>query len=117
MRGKFLGVAAIDFSLSRLADKMLQPTGRLSRFVLSKILVNKEGEVVFDTNGSAEGKLRLPDEFLFRRMFRQKYGSLVWESDGKMVLYAFAQIPSLDILYVECFDFENLVKYIRASTI
>lgn len=117
MRGKFLGVAAIDFSLSRLAEKMLQPNGRLSRFVLSKILVNSEGDVVFDTNDSAKEKLRFPDDFLFRRMFRQKYGSLVWESDGKKVLYAFAQIPSLDILYVECLDFENLVEYIRASTI
>ena len=117
MRGKFLGVAAIDFSLSRLAEKMLQPNGRLSRFVLSKILVNSEGDVVFDTNDSAKEKLRFPDEFLFRRMFRQKYGSLVWESDEKKVLYAFAQIPSLDILYVECLDFENLVEYIRASTI
>ncbi|MBR1951980.1 MAG: protein kinase [Lentisphaeria bacterium] len=117
MRGKFLGVAAIDFSLSRLAAKMLQQTGRLGRFTQSKILVNKEGEVVFDTNGSDKEKLRLPDEFLFRRMFRQKYGSLVWEYDGKRMLYAFARIPSLDILYVECLDFEALVEYIRASTI
>ena len=117
MRGKFIGVAAIDFSLSRLAEKMLKPTGRLSRFVQSKILVNRDGEIVFDTSDPEKEKLRLPDEFLFRRMFRQKYGSLVWESRGQKVLYAFAQIPALNILYVECLDFDGLVEYVRASTI
>ena len=117
MRNKFIGVAAVDFSLSRLADKMLQQQGRFSRFVLSKLLVNQDGEVVFDTRKSDKENFRLPDDFLFRRMFRQKYGSLVWENGGKKVLYAFAQIPSLNILYVECFDFHNLVEFVRASTI
>ena len=117
MRGKFLGVAAIDFSLERLAAEMLQQTGRISRFTLSKLLINREGEIVFNTHHTKKEQFRLPDEFLFRRMFRQKYGSLVWDSDGKRILYAFAQIPSLNILYVECLDFESLVEYIRASTI
>jgi hypothetical protein len=117
MRSKFIGVAAVDFSLGKLADMLLRPSGRLNRFTLAKLLVNQEGKCLFKMSPPSGGTLTLPDDFPGLRMFSRKYGTLVQETPRGKILYAFALIPSINTLYVECFDLELLVEHIRISSI
>ena len=117
MRNKFLGVAAVDFSLGKLADMLLRSSGRLNRFTLAKLLVNQEGKCLFTMSPRSGETWPLPDDFPSRRMFSRKYGTIIQKTPQGKFLYAFALIPSINTLYVECIDLDLLVEYIRVSSI
>ena len=117
LQDKFIGVSAVDFSLKKMAEKQFNPVGRLSRFTIRKMLINKDGEIILSLDNQQGVNCPKPDDFLCRRMFRQRYGTRVWQAEGKQILYTFAHIQPLDMLYVECLDFESLVAFVQASTI
>ena len=103
--GKYLGVAAIDFSLTKLAEKMIGPGSKCSVATVEKILIHPSGEVIFRMVPPEHRSAKpFDDAKLIDRMASMKYGTLLTEKDGREMLLAFSYLESIDVLYVEYLD-------------
>ena len=111
---KFVGVGAIDFSLTQMASELLKPESRLARFTREKMLINADGEVIFRMSppGRAVAK-PFDDAVLIRRMVRRKFGTLLTETDGRETVLAFAYLDPINVIYVESLDLAPLVEDLR----
>ena len=114
--GKPVGIAAIDFSLTQLAKKMLNPEGEYAKFIREKMLINPEGEVIFRmVPPEREGAPPFADAKTIRRMLGMKFGTLLARQGGREVLLAFTWLDSIDVLYAEVLDMAALVDRQRET--
>ena len=103
--GKFIGAAAMDFSLSKLSTELLNSSGKYSKFVCEKMLINRQGNVLLRlSNPERRTPLQFNDQKIINRMTRMRYGTLTVPGGTHEHLLAFAEIKSLGLIYVECID-------------
>jgi len=115
---KFIGVAAIDFSLTKLAGKMLGPGGRYNRFTREKLLIKPDGEVIFRMMPPERaGAVPFNDPSAIRRMCALKYGTLSVNHNGRELLAAFAYLEPIEVLYAEILEMDGVVADQRARTV
>ena len=113
---KFLGMAAIDYSLTKLAEKMLGAASKHPLAIREKMLINPDGEVIFRMVPSNRPAGRpFADPALIRRMLAMKYGTLLTWDAGREMLLAFSYLNSIDVLYVEYLELDRLIEQQRAA--
>ena len=114
--GSLVGVAAIDFSLTALAEEMFNIQGGFSEFTNEKLLINDQGEIIFRMQPPEKPGIVMPDDGkLIRRMLAMHHGSLTTNINGKEQLLVFALLPTVNLLYIELLDMERLVDYVRSG--
>ena len=106
---KFVGIAAVDFSLTMLAHQLLDPTDDSAKYVLEKMLIAPSGKVIFRMVPPERKTKPFSDDELIRRMLKKKFGTLLTKSEDGEVLLAFAYVDSINVLYVESLDMASLV--------
>jgi hypothetical protein len=114
--GKFLGVAGIDFSLTKLTRNVLATEGRYTRFTSEKMLIDSKGNILFRVvprRRTAAAPFR--DVNLIRRMVRRKSGTILTGQNGREMLLVFSSLKAVDLVYVEYLDVAVLVDYWRRS--
>ncbi|MCI5778811.1 MAG: protein kinase [Lentisphaeria bacterium] len=103
--GKFIGVAAIDFSLTKLAEQLLGPDSKCARGTVEKLLIHPSGKIIFRMiPPGRRSAAPFSDPALIQRMAAMKYGTLLTEKNGREMLLAFSYLESIDVLYVEYLD-------------
>ena len=111
---KFVGVGAIDFSLTRMAEELLKYGKHFSLAVREKMLINPDGEVLFRmVPPDAAGGKPFRDDALLRRMGRRKYGTLLTEHNGREMVLAFAYLDPINVIYAEYLDLTALKDDLR----
>jgi len=114
--GKTLGVAGIDFSLTKLTRNVLATEGRYTRFTSEKMLIDAKGNVLFRVVPPRRtAAVPFADAALIRRMIRRKSGTILTEQNGREMLLVFSSLKAVDLLYVEYLDVAVLVDYWRQS--
>ena len=112
-----IGIAAIDFSLTQLAKKMLNPEKEYAKFIHEKMLINPEGEVIFRmVPPEREGTPVFSDAKTIRRMIGMKFGTLLARHGEREVLLAFTWLESINVLYAEVLDMTALVDRLRENS-
>ena len=112
--GRCIGTAAIDFSLTKLAEKMLNPSSTYYRFTREKLLINREGKVIFRMIPPGRADIRpLRDPAIIRYMRAKKFGTLITRQGGRELLLAFSCITPIDVIYAEVLDMATLVNHER----
>ena len=106
---KYIGIAAVDFSLTMLAQQLLDPADDSAKYVLEKMLIDPSGKVIFRMVPPERNTKPFSDDELIRRMLKKKFGTLLTQKDGREVLLAFAYVDSINVLYVESLDMASLV--------
>ena len=113
---KFIGVAGIDFSLTKLGRSVLDNEGRYTRFTSERMLIGRNGNILLRTVPSRRiVAVPFTDATLIRRMVRRKSGTILTEQNGREMLLVFAYLRAVDLLYVEYLDMAVLVDYWRRS--
>ena len=111
---KFVGVGAIDFSLTQMAEELLKPADQFTRFTHEKMLISAEGEVIFRmAPPSRKGEPPFSDTALIRRMARRKFGTLLTEHNGREMVLAFAYLDPINVIYAEYLDLTAMVDELR----
>jgi hypothetical protein len=113
-----LGVAGADVSLSQLLD-ILSETGNNGRFIKNKFLVDESGNVIADSSERLSATRIDNDELEFRQFPYSKFLPQMWEGKngwlfssegGVNYLYFYLEIESLNWLYIERIDFDELLE-------
>ncbi len=114
-----IGAAGADVSLNQLISTLCE-TGNSGKFVKDKFLVDESGNIIADSSGKLVASRGDNDELEFRRfpyskllpkMWERKNGWLFSEENGVNYLYFYLEIESLQWLYIERIDFEELLEY------
>ena len=114
--GKILGVAGIDFSLTKFTRTVLATEGRYMRFTSERMLIDPQGAVLFRANPSKQTAVPpFADEELIRRMLQRKFGTILTRQGGHEMLLAFARVRAIDLLYVEYLDVPVLIRHWKQS--
>ncbi|MGE4564739.1 MAG: protein kinase [Victivallaceae bacterium] len=126
---KLYGVAAVDVSLDRVV-KVMKEFGNKEDFVLKKMLINSDGNILVDSREIYAYNTDLPDssvshrEFkpfpnrkLFSRMFARRFGAIGEEEAGRQVLYVFAPITPLNWIYVEKINLAPFITYCNRQSL
>lgn len=115
--GKFYGVSALDIGVEFIVRE-LESIGNSGEFVMEKIFVDKNGEIVLSTGNAgtvkgdmtdANGRRKTLDRNVYSRMRAMKFGHFIVDEEGRSVVYVFAQIPTVSWMYVERLDLANLM--------
>ena len=116
VHGKFIGVAAMDFSLPRLGSQLLENPSKYGKFVCEKMLIAPTGKILLRLpNPHKPNRAAFDNKDLIRRMLSMRYGTLTDQSGGHEHLLAFAAIKSLNILYVECIDLHQIAEAVNTG--
>ena len=110
---KFVGIAAVDFSLTMLANELLK--GDSTKCVIEKMLIDPAGNVIFHMDPPGREIKHFSDPALIRRMLKMRYGTILTKENGHEVLLAFAHVDSINVLYVERLDMASLVERQRKT--
>lgn len=128
-KGRADGVCAVDISLSELIET-LHSAGNSGAYVLEKAIVDDSGRIIVSTTRDfANAKLhsysssdeeptfeKLDDEELWNDLKERKFGLKVTRgSDGKMVVYSFCRIRSVNWFYLEKMSLEGVMKFFQDS--
>lgn len=112
--GKLLGVIGADMMPATLVN-MVSHSGSLGSFITNRYLISGDGKIYADSSAGnnlhkENGKAALSsfeDMMLFKKMWTLKNGR-VFANPDRSIVYFFQYIKSLNWLYVEKIDFENL---------
>lgn len=116
MQGKFIGVAAIDFSLPKLGAQLLATQRKYNNFVCEKMLIAPTGKVLLRiANPQRKNRVYFNNKKLIKQMLYMRYGTLTDRSGSHEHLLAFAEIKSLNVLYVECIDLHQITDAINKN--
>jgi hypothetical protein len=127
----FRGVAALDLSVNKLTERILQK-GNVGGYVIEKAVVNRRGEVVFSSQSKFFNRKFDPEKFhgsapfkatLFRtpgirgRILEKgkEFGTFIAGEGGKKVIYSFATLEVLDMIFVVVADYGKLVEHIERT--
>ena len=118
VHGKFIGVAAMDFSLPRLGSQLLANPSKYGKFVCEKMLISPSGKILLRLpNPQRKNRTAFDNKDLIKRMLSIRYGTLTDQSGTHEHLLAFAAIKSLNILYVECIDLHHIAEAINTGKV
>ncbi len=116
VRGQIVGVAHADISLNSLI-KMLDETGNSGSFIVNKLLIDTQGRVMADSaqdfvptrvGETVEFAKFEPAEHL-QEMWAKKNGWIFYTKDKVNYLYFYLEIKTLNMLYVELINFDELI--------
>ncbi len=117
-KNEVIGVAGADVSLSQLIA-ILHKTGNQGDYIKNKYLVDKSGRIIADSTEKLLAARTQNDQLEFRQfpysdllneMWGEKNGWRFSSERGINYLYFFLEIESLEWLYIERIDFEELLK-------
>ena len=115
---RFVGYSGIDFSLTKLAERLLGPRSKSNPGTCEKLLINSDGEVLFRM--TPEGRplmTHFNDARLLRRMGKMKYGTINTTRGDREMLLAFASLDAMGVLYAEYMDVARLLDEQRKSSL
>ncbi len=126
--GRFFGVAGMDLTFNKLAD-ILHHTGNVGYFVLDSALIDSRGQIIVssdkkkrqatysqqDSEKNAEVSMAFFATPKIRRtILEQKFGFFSdFEPDRGEVLYLYAQMKTLNWIFVQKIDFEAYRTFFR----
>ena len=134
-RGNFYGVAGMDLTFNKLAF-LLHRSGNTGHFVLDSALINANGQIVASTdfrskkgekqqNQDLSAKLEKNAELemvyfsipkIRRAILEQKFGIISDHEPGRgEVIYLFAQLKTLNWIFVQKIDLEVYRTYYRRN--
>ena len=115
---RFVGYSGIDFSLTKLAERLLGPKSKSNPGTCEKLLLNSEGEVLFRM--TPEGRpvaTHFNDARLLRRMGKMKYGTINTSWGDREMLLAFSSLDAMGVLYAEYLDVAQLLEEQRKNSL
>ena len=116
--GKFIGVAGMDFSLSKLAEQLFAPRHRYTRFTLETLLIDNAGTILYRmTPPENRWRGHVVDDETAKRILRRRHGTMIVETGGRELLMAFSYIDWIGLMYVECLDMGGLVDFQKSVTV
>lgn len=116
-RRQIIGVAAGDFSLTKLVS-MLEEIGNIGSYIKNKYLLDEEGRIIAENDLDLR-EIRDGDSLEFKKfhamehlpgMWKQKNGWFFTRENGVDYLYFYLEIKTLRWLYVERVDFNELMR-------
>ena len=111
---RYIGTAAIDFSLTQLAKKMLNPGNSYHKFTRERLLINSDGAVIFRMIPPGRNDIKpLADEATLKQMVKTQFGTLITRQHDREVLLAFSCITPINVIYAEVLDMAALVEHQR----
>lgn len=126
--GRFFGVAGLDLTFNKVADILLR-SGNIGFFVLDSALIDARGRLIASSQKKkrltafsqkdSESNTEVAMEFfavpkIRRAILDQKFGILSsFESGRGEVLYLFAQLKTLNWIYIQKIDFEGYRSFYR----
>lgn len=112
---RFTGVAALDFSLTRLAERMLHKESQFNSVTHEKMFISAQGKILFRTVVPEYAAApRFNDNAQIRKMLAMKYGALLMKKDGKNMLLVFSCVENVDMIYAEYIDLDALTAMYTA---
>ena len=114
---RFVGFGGIDFSLTKLAERLLGPHGNSNPATCEKLLLNSRGEVLFRMIPRGRPfPTRFNDARLLRRMGKMKHGTIHTHRGDREMLLAFASLDAMGVIYAEYMDAATLLEEQRKSS-
>jgi len=114
---RFVGFAGLDFSLTKLAERLLGPNSKSNPGTCEKLLLNTKGEVLFRM--TPEGRpimAHFNDPRLLRRMGKMKYGTIHTQRGDREMVLAFASLDAMGVIYAEYMDAATLLEEQRKNS-
>ena len=128
--GRFYGVAGLDLTFNKVAE-ILHRTGNVGFFVLNSSLIDSRGRIIastgrkkqvqnYSSSDSDKNQEIIMDYYavpkIRRAILEQKFGILTHNEPGRgEVIYLFAQMKTMNWIYVQKIDFEAYRSFSRRN--
>ena len=115
---RFVGFGGIDFSLTKLAERLLGPRSRSNPATCEKLLLNTSGEVLFRMIPRGRPfPTRFSDARVLRSMGKKKHGTINTARGDREMLLAFASLDAMGVIYAEYMDVATLLEEQRKNSL